>query len=82
MLRKNEKTNIHLSLGSHYCLSNAVSVVHVTFSELRGLEFYWHSGPSTYKDSLENFNVFSGKSGTSADILKRVDRRLLLKPHL
>lgn len=48
MLRKNEKTNVHLFLDSHYYLSDAVSVVHETFSELKGLEFYWHSCPSTH----------------------------------
>jgi len=47
MFRKNEKSGVHL----HVVITTA-SVIHETFSELQGLEFYWHHCKCTYKDSL------------------------------
>lgn len=56
MFRKNEKSNVHFCV-----VITAVSVIHETFSEMQGLEFYWHNCKCTYKDSLVNVSAFSGK---------------------
>lgn len=49
-------TNVHLC-----AVISAALVIHETFSELQALEFYWHHSKCTYKDSLVNVSVFSGK---------------------